>query len=141
MCGGSLPDTLVYKDGDSVRRTGARDHHLFGGRLLKSSLGLRERAFAGLLHVPDGDHREWAAAEAWATGVDHIALTESVDDFDQTSQTHGVGTNSIFVLFDALVRLGSGGTPVNTSVLRLTSQAGDRAVEKLFLSDEAAAAS
>jgi menaquinone-dependent protoporphyrinogen oxidase len=52
-----------------VRRTGARDHHLFGGRLLKSSLGLRERAFTGLLHVPDGDHREWAAAAAWATAI------------------------------------------------------------------------
>jgi 4-hydroxyphenylpyruvate dioxygenase-like putative hemolysin len=25
------------------------------------------------------------AAQAWATGVDHIALTESVDDFDQTA--------------------------------------------------------
>jgi menaquinone-dependent protoporphyrinogen oxidase len=52
-----------------VRRTGARDHHLFGGRLLKSSLGLRERAFAGLLHVPEGDYREWAAAAAWATAI------------------------------------------------------------------------
>ena len=52
-----------------VRRTGARDHHLFGGRLLKSSLGLRERAFAGLLQVPEGDYREWAAAAAWATAI------------------------------------------------------------------------
>jgi menaquinone-dependent protoporphyrinogen oxidase len=52
-----------------VRRTGARDHHLFGGRLLKGSLGLRERAVARLLRVPDGDHREWAAAAAWATAI------------------------------------------------------------------------
>lgn len=52
-----------------VRKTGARDHHLFGGRLVKSSLNLRERAFAGLLHVPEGDYREWAAAAAWATAI------------------------------------------------------------------------
>ena len=43
--------------------------HLFGGRLVKSSLNLRERAFAGLLHVPEGDYREWAAAAAWATAI------------------------------------------------------------------------
>jgi len=52
-----------------AERTHARDHHLFGGRLVKSSLGLRERAFASLLHVPDGDDREWAAAAAWATAI------------------------------------------------------------------------
>jgi menaquinone-dependent protoporphyrinogen oxidase len=52
-----------------VRETRARDHHLFGGRLDKRSLGLRERAFARLLHVEDGDYREWAAAAAWATAI------------------------------------------------------------------------
>jgi menaquinone-dependent protoporphyrinogen oxidase len=52
-----------------VQVTGAREHHLFGGRLLESSLGLRERAFTRLLHVPAGDDRDWAAAAAWATAI------------------------------------------------------------------------
>ena len=52
-----------------VRTTRAREHHLFGGRLLMSSLGVRERVFARLLHVPAGDYREWAAAAAWATAI------------------------------------------------------------------------
>ncbi|MGN6798241.1 MAG: flavodoxin domain-containing protein [Gaiellaceae bacterium] len=54
---------------DLMRATGAREHHLFGGRLEKSTLGLRERAFARMLHVPAGDFREWAAAAAWATAI------------------------------------------------------------------------
>src|SRR6185503_15041081 len=49
-----------------VEKTRARDHHLFGGRLRKRSLRLGERAIAGLLGAQDGDHREWAAATAWA---------------------------------------------------------------------------
>lgn len=52
-----------------LRVTRAREHHLFGGRLEQSALGLRERVFTRLLHVPDGDYREWAAAAAWATAI------------------------------------------------------------------------
>jgi menaquinone-dependent protoporphyrinogen oxidase len=59
-----------------VRTTGAREHHLFGGRLLMSSLGFRERAFARLLHVPAGDHREWAAAATWATAIARTLVDE-----------------------------------------------------------------
>ena len=60
---------------DLVARTKAREHHLFGGRLLKRSLRLRERALAGLVHAEDGDYREWAAAVAWA-----IAIARSLAD-------------------------------------------------------------
>lgn len=49
--------------------TGARDHHLFGGRLDKSQLALRERALASVLRVPSGDYREWDAVAAWATAI------------------------------------------------------------------------
>jgi menaquinone-dependent protoporphyrinogen oxidase len=52
-----------------MKVTGAREHHLFGGRLELSALGLRERVLTRLLHVPAGDYREWAAAAAWATAI------------------------------------------------------------------------
>jgi hypothetical protein len=65
------------------------------------------------------------------------ALT-SFDNFDQTTNKHGIGVNSIFVMFDALVRLAATGGPANIAVLRLESDAGGKSVEKLFMSDEAA---
>lgn len=57
------------------------------------------------------------------------------DDFDQTSNQHGIGTSTVFVLFDALVRVANGGSSAHAAVLHLTSTVGDREVEKLFLSD------
>lgn len=59
-----------------VRRTTAREHHLFGGRLLKRSLGFRERALARLVHAEDGDYRQWAAVVAWATAIARSLATE-----------------------------------------------------------------
>jgi menaquinone-dependent protoporphyrinogen oxidase len=49
--------------------TGARDHHVFGGRLDSSQLGLGERLVARLARVPEGDFREWEAVVAWATAI------------------------------------------------------------------------
>jgi hypothetical protein len=57
------------------------------------------------------------------------------DDFDQTSNKHGIGTSTVFALFDSLVRLAAGGPSANVATLRLTSNVGDREVEKLYLSD------
>ena len=62
------------------------------------------------------------------------------DSFDQATNKGGVGVNSLFVMFDALVRLAARGEPANIAVLRLESDAGGKPVEKLFMSDEAAAA-
>jgi len=56
------------------------------------------------------------------------------DDFDQTSNKHGIGTSTVFLLFDMLVRLAAGGASANAAALHLTSQVGDRSVEKLYLS-------
>ena len=61
------------------------------------------------------------------------------DQFDQTTSGRGIGVNSIFAVFDALVRLAAKGEPANIAVLRLTSDAGGKTVEKLFMTDEAAA--
>jgi len=64
------------------------------------------------------------------------ALT-SFDKFDQTTSARGVGSSTIFAMFDILVRLASPGAGANISVLRLQSEANGKTVEKLFLSDAA----
>ena len=52
-----------------VAATGAREHHLFGGRIVRASLGPYERAIARLVHAHDVDNREWAAVMAWSTAI------------------------------------------------------------------------
>ena len=73
---GDYLGTEPFDAAELVRVTGAREHHLFGGRLEKSSLGLRERAFTRMLRVPAGDYREWAAAAAWATAIARTLANE-----------------------------------------------------------------
>jgi hypothetical protein len=55
------------------------------------------------------------------------------DAFDQTSNDGAVGTDTIFVMFDGLIRMASGAEPANLGALRLSSKAGDKDVEKLFM--------
>jgi hypothetical protein len=62
------------------------------------------------------------------------------DSFDQTSNAHGIGTTTIFAMFDRLVRMASPGGDANVASLSLKSQANGKNVEKLFLSDAAAEA-
>lgn len=64
---------------------------------------------------------------------------KNFDRFDQASNRNNVGASTIFAMFDMLVRLASSGDPANISVLRLKSEVNGREVEKLFMSDEAAA--
>ncbi len=59
------------------------------------------------------------------------------DAFDQVSNKGGVGTSTIFLMFDALVRIATREAPSNICVLRLSSEAGGKTVEKIFLSDAA----
>ena len=57
-------------DGARLRKlVGAREHRVFPGRLLRSSLGLAERAVVGLLRAPDGDFRPMPEIEVWAEGI------------------------------------------------------------------------
>lgn len=56
------------------------------------------------------------------------------DSIDQTSSDRGVGTNTIFALFDFLIRKIANDTSSSTAVLRLKSQAAGRTVEKIFIS-------
>jgi menaquinone-dependent protoporphyrinogen oxidase len=48
---------------------GARDHVVFGGRIERRLLGMRERAVARVVHAEDGDFRDWEEIASWATGI------------------------------------------------------------------------
>lgn len=58
------------------------------------------------------------------------------DAVDQLDSARGVGTNTIFALFDLLVRKVANNATASTAVLRLKSQAAGKTVEKLFLSGD-----
>jgi menaquinone-dependent protoporphyrinogen oxidase len=45
--------------------TGAREHRVFAGSLLKSRLGFAERAMVKAVHAPFGDFRDWDAVRDW----------------------------------------------------------------------------
>jgi menaquinone-dependent protoporphyrinogen oxidase len=49
--------------------TGARDHRVFAGKLLRKQLGFADKAIAVALRVPDGDFRDWTAVRDWAAGI------------------------------------------------------------------------
>jgi hypothetical protein len=57
------------------------------------------------------------------------------DKFDQATNKRGVGTASIFAMFDMLVRLAARPGSSNIALLRLKSRVGEKDVEKIFLSD------
>lgn len=61
------------------------------------------------------------------------------DDFDQTTRNGAVGTNTIFVVFDRLVRMAANGPSAVAAVLEVTSRTGSQTAEQLFMSDEALA--
>jgi menaquinone-dependent protoporphyrinogen oxidase len=48
---------------------GARDHVVFGGRIERGLLGLRERAVVRVVHAGDGDFRNWEEIGSWAAGI------------------------------------------------------------------------
>jgi menaquinone-dependent protoporphyrinogen oxidase len=48
---------------------GAREHHVFAGRLLRAELGVAERLAVRAAHADDGDFRDWADVSSWARGI------------------------------------------------------------------------
>ncbi len=58
---------------------GARDHHVFAGRMFRRELGRMERVVAVAVRAPEGDFRDWADVDAWADRIDtdlrELALT------------------------------------------------------------------
>jgi menaquinone-dependent protoporphyrinogen oxidase len=52
-----------------VEATGAIEHRVFAGKIVRKQLRFADRAIAVALKVPDGDFRDWAAIKAWAEGI------------------------------------------------------------------------
>jgi menaquinone-dependent protoporphyrinogen oxidase len=54
---------------DLLRATGARQHRVFAGKLVKKQLGFPERAIVVALHVAEGDFRDWQEIRGWAAQI------------------------------------------------------------------------
>jgi menaquinone-dependent protoporphyrinogen oxidase len=59
----------AFDAGGLLAATHARDHHLFGGKLDRRALGIRERLITRLVRVPEGDFRDLEIAVAWGTAI------------------------------------------------------------------------
>jgi len=60
-----------------VRRTRARGHHLFAGRLAKRDLGLGEKVMVTAIRAPEGDFRRWPEIDGWADTIARTLRTEA----------------------------------------------------------------
>ena len=49
--------------------TGARDHQIFAGKLVKKHLSFPDRAVVSAIRAQEGDFRDWAQIKGWATGI------------------------------------------------------------------------
>jgi len=66
----SKPDDAHAVDvTDVIKRTAAREHRLFSGKLDKAGLGFGERALVSSVRAVDGDYRDWNEIESWARGI------------------------------------------------------------------------
>jgi menaquinone-dependent protoporphyrinogen oxidase len=54
---------------DVLAATGAREHRLFAGKLVRKQLSFPDKAIVAALRVADGDVRDWAAISGWAAGI------------------------------------------------------------------------
>jgi menaquinone-dependent protoporphyrinogen oxidase len=49
--------------------TGAREHRVFAGKLVRRQLSFPDRAIVAALRVPEGDFRDWTEITRWAAGI------------------------------------------------------------------------
>jgi menaquinone-dependent protoporphyrinogen oxidase len=56
---------------DLLAATGAREHRIFAGKLVRKQLSFPERAIVSALRVPEGDFRDWTQIRQWAAGIAH----------------------------------------------------------------------
>jgi len=54
---------------DLLAATGAREHRVFAGKLVRQQLSFPKRAIVSALRVPDGDFRDWTEVRQWAASV------------------------------------------------------------------------
>jgi menaquinone-dependent protoporphyrinogen oxidase len=70
------PSENTIDASEEVERTHARGHVVFSGVLDRDRLGFGERAVVLALHAADGDFRDWARIDEWATTIaDDLANT------------------------------------------------------------------
>ena len=58
-------------------RTGARDHRIFAGKLIKHELGFAERAIVVAVRAAEGDFRQLAEIEEWAASIARVLKAEA----------------------------------------------------------------
>ena len=63
------PDEDPVDVADILATTGAREHRVFAGKLLRGQLSFPERAIVSALRVPEGDFRNWTEIRQWAAGI------------------------------------------------------------------------
>ena len=63
------PDEDPVDVAEVLAATGAREHRVFAGKLLRRQLSFPERAIVSALRVPEGDFRDWAEVRRWAAGI------------------------------------------------------------------------
>ena len=54
---------------DLLAATGAREHRIFAGKLVRKQLSFPERAIVSALRVPEGDFRDWTEIHQWAADI------------------------------------------------------------------------
>jgi menaquinone-dependent protoporphyrinogen oxidase len=54
---------------DLLAATGARDHRVFAGKLVRKQLSFPERAIVTALRVPEGDFRDWTEIHQWTAQI------------------------------------------------------------------------
>jgi menaquinone-dependent protoporphyrinogen oxidase len=54
---------------DLLAATGAREHRIFAGKLVRKQLSFPEREIVSALRVPEGDFRDWTEIRQWAAGI------------------------------------------------------------------------
>ena len=72
------PDEDPPDMAEIIAATGAREHRLFAGKLIRQQLSFPERAIVSALRVPEGDFRDWPEITGWAVGI-ATALRSSPD--------------------------------------------------------------
>jgi menaquinone-dependent protoporphyrinogen oxidase len=63
------PDEDPVDVADLLAATGAREHRVFAGKLVRKQLSFPERAIVAALRVPEGDFRDWTEIRKWASGI------------------------------------------------------------------------
>jgi menaquinone-dependent protoporphyrinogen oxidase len=59
-----------------MQETGAADHRVFPGRLVKRNLSFGEKAVVVALRAPEGDFRDWDEIRGWAAEVAAVLETD-----------------------------------------------------------------